>query len=145
MSLRKEANVKVSGLAKWTDMTVQDCSSSTVGVANWIVINGMEADKYLCEQACQGHGGDGRELVNQSGRVRWRESCRTDTFSQSLQLILLIPSSLSSIAKTKLLPFLITPPLPFLSLPLVIRPPAYSPLPQLHLFPWKHRVKKSYF
>lgn len=41
--------------------TVQYCSSSTVGVANWMVINGMEADKYLCEQACQGHGGDGRE------------------------------------------------------------------------------------
>lgn len=42
------------------------CSSSTVGLANWMVINGMEADKYLCEQACQGHGGDGRE----SARVR---------------------------------------------------------------------------
>lgn len=40
-----------------------------MGVANWMVINGMEADKYLCEPACQGHGGDGRE----SGRTRARE------------------------------------------------------------------------
>ncbi len=33
-----------------------------MGAANWMVINGMEADKYLCEQACQGHGGDGGSL-----------------------------------------------------------------------------------
>lgn len=44
----------------WLD-TVLYCCSSTVGVANWMVINGMEADKYLCEQACQGQGGDRRK------------------------------------------------------------------------------------
>lgn len=54
-----------------------------MGLANWMVINGMEADKYLCEQACQGHGGDGRELESQSERERGRESYRTDTFSSS--------------------------------------------------------------
>lgn len=123
----------------WLD-TVQYCSSSTVGVANWMVINGMEADKYLCEQACQGHGGDGRESESQSERERGRESYRTDTFSSSWQLIL-IPSSLASIPKWNYLS-LISPPLPLLSLPPLIRPPAYSPLPQLHSFPWKHRIKR---
>lgn len=108
-----------------------------------MVINGMEADKYLCEQACQGHGGDGRESENQSARERESETerkLRTDTFSSSWQLIL-VPSSLSSIPKWNY-PSLITPPLPLLSLPPLIRPPAYSPLPQLHLFPWKHRIKR---
>lgn len=64
--------------------TVQYCSSSTAGAANWMVINGMEADKYLCEQACQGHGGDGREFESQSAREGdGGESYRTDTFSSS--------------------------------------------------------------
>lgn len=32
-----------------------------MGEANWMVINETGADKYLCEQTCQGHGGDVRE------------------------------------------------------------------------------------
>lgn len=55
--------------------TVRHCSSSTAGAANWMVINGMEADKYLCERACQGHGSDGRELecLSAHGRERGGE------------------------------------------------------------------------
>lgn len=82
----------------------------------------------------------GRELGEWERVERRRESYRTDTFSSLWQLIL-IPSSLSSIPKWNY-PSLITPPLPVLSLPPLIRPPAYSPLPQLHLFPWKHRIKR---
>lgn len=105
-----------------------------------MVINGMEADKYLCEQACQGHGGDGRELASQSERDGGRESTRTDTFSSSWQLIL-IPSSVSSIPKWNH-PSLISPPPPRRTCPPLIRPPAYSTLPELPSFPWLHRIKR---
>lgn len=43
-SWRRAADMKVSGRAKRTDLTPRSiCSGSTVGVANWMVINGMEA------------------------------------------------------------------------------------------------------
>jgi len=66
--------------------TEQRGSSSTAGTANWMVINGMEADKYLCERACRGHGSNGREMESRSAHKRERErgeSYRTDTFSSS--------------------------------------------------------------
>lgn len=62
---------KVSRLAnvERLDTGRQYCSSSTVGLANWMVINGTEADKYLCVQACQGRGRDG-EGVREAERAR---------------------------------------------------------------------------
>lgn len=76
--------------------------------------------------------------VPERGRTRRRKL--RDTFSSSWQLIL-VPSSVYSIAKWNH-PSLISPPLQFHSPPPLIRPPAYSSLPQLHSFPWKHRMKR---